>query len=84
MSCQCTTRLIHLPIIYTYNGLGAADFSPGTLTAMNASSLGFYGWARPPALYRAEGEATILDSANDSVVNGVGGRRIQSSPPLLP
>jgi hypothetical protein len=26
---------------------------------------------RPPALYRAEGEATILDSANDSVVNGV-------------
>lgn len=66
-----TTRLIHLRITYTYNGPGTADFSPETLTMMNASGIGFNGWAKPPVLYRAEGQTTVLDFANDSVVNSI-------------
>jgi hypothetical protein len=66
-----TTRLIHLTITYTYNGPGSAEFSPETLTLMNDSGTGFQGWAKPPVLYRADGQTNILDFANDSVIHNL-------------
>jgi hypothetical protein len=63
-----TTRMIRIDIMYTFNGPGTTEFSPETVLLMNETTP-FAGWARPPALYRAQDSATVVNFEDDSLLD---------------
>jgi hypothetical protein len=65
-----TTRMIRVDIMYTFNGPGAAEFSPETVLLMNEGAP-LAGWARPPNLYRAQDSSAIVNFEDDSLLNPV-------------
>jgi hypothetical protein len=63
-----TTRMIHMSILYTFNGPGTAEFSPETVVLMNRSGTNLRGWGRVPALYRSEASGATFDLKEESTL----------------
>jgi len=56
-----TTRMIHMTILYTFNGPGTTQFSPETVVLMNRSGTSLRGWGRVPEIYRSEASGSTFD-----------------------
>lgn len=65
-----STRLIHLVILYTFNGPGTAEFSPETVVLMNRAG-NLRGWGRVPAIYRSEASGATFDLNEQSTLTAL-------------
>ena len=65
---SASTRMIHLVILYTFNGPGTAQFSPETVVLMNRSGTNLRGWGRVPRVYRSEDSGSTFDLNEQSTL----------------
>jgi hypothetical protein len=64
------TRMIHMTILYTFNGPGTAEFSPATVVLMNRTG-SLRGWGRVPVIYRSEASAATFDLREQSTLTAL-------------